>query len=184
MKISLKACNDTPYKEHPDVVVRTIAVVNNLAALYIKTGAHNKAMKYIKSYLKLTSNNLDKAISYSNMCKIYFLMNDTPNALQASRLCYDSIKEEADIITRERIYNPPQMINGSALQQFQNKIQLISFLYLNCGLALERGKKVDESKEVFKKGYTFSVSMLGEYNLNTNKFLPKISQQKKGKINN
>ena len=61
----------------------------------------------------------------------------------------------------------------------ENKIELISFLFYNNGFLLEKTKIEDDSYMVYRKGYEFSLCTLGEMNLLTNKFKPKLIFRRK-----
>jgi hypothetical protein len=77
-------------------------------------------------------------------------------------LLKDKLTEKANNITIDR-------------QLMQNKAKLISFLYYNFANTLEKSFKERESKAIYKKGFEFSLAMLGELCMNTLKFKRKMS---------
>jgi hypothetical protein len=62
---------------------------------------------------------------------------------------------------------------------------LISFLFYNIAYLLEKLKNEEESFYIYQKGMQFSTSILGDLNMLSNKFRPKLSYAKIPKnINN
>lgn len=138
-------------------------------------GHFQKGLKYIKSTLKYINSNIDKAIVFNNIARIYFSLNDYSSAIKSTKLCLDNIIIEANIIQKERLSIP----NYTLISENRNKVELISFLYYNNAYLLEKAKLDDESRQIYQKGYEFSLSTLGELNLLTNKFRPKLSFSRK-----
>ncbi len=128
---------------------------------------------YLKNTLRLWSSNIDKAILYNNLARIYYTLNDTSSALKASKLCLELISIESNNILRDRLQNNKMNLIT------ENKIELISFLFYNNGFLLEKTKIEDDSYMVYRKGYEFSLCTLGEMNLLTNKFKPKLIFRRK-----
>lgn len=138
-------------------------------------GFFQKSLMYLKSTLKLWNTNSDKAIVYNNIARIYLSLNDSSAALKANKLCLDHISIETNIIFRERIQNQ----NFNLIAENKNKIELISFLLYNNAFLLEKLKIEDESYLIYRKGYEFSLSMLGDLNILTNKYKPKLNYIRK-----
>lgn len=138
-------------------------------------GYLQKSLMYLKSTLRLWSSNIDKAILYNNLARIYYTLNDSSAALKANKFCLELISIESNNILRDRLQNN----NFNIFAENKNKIELISFLFYNNGFLLEKSKIEDESYLVYRKGYEFSLSMLGELNLLTNKYKPKLNYTRK-----
>ena len=58
------------------------------------------------------------------------------------------------------------------------KCKLLAFMVYNYGFALEMFSRLKDAKASYKKGYEFSISMLGESSLYTNKFVHKIDSKR------
>lgn len=138
-------------------------------------GHFQKGLKYIKSTLKYINSNIDKAIVFNNITRIYYSLNDFSSAIKSAKLCLENIIIEANIIQKERL----SITNYTLISENRNKVELISFLYYNNAYLFEKAKLDDESRQIYQKGYEFSLSTLGELNLLTNKFRPKLSFSRK-----
>lgn len=138
-------------------------------------GYLQKSLMYLKSTIRLWSSNIDKAILYNNLARIYYTLNDISAALKANKLCLEIVNIESNLILRERLQNS----NFSLIAENKNKIELISFLFFNNGFLLEKAKIEDESYLIYRKGYEFSLSTLGELNILTNKYRPKLNYIRK-----
>ncbi len=102
------------------------------------------------------------------MAKIYFDFKDKESAEQTIRSCYKYFQEESEHLKIEFI--------KSKQENFERcKSNLISFLFYNCGVLMSKLGNIKESISIFKKGYHFSMALLGENNILTTKFKPKIS---------
>jgi hypothetical protein len=134
-------------------------------------GYFQKSIKYLKSTLRLWTSNIDKAILYNNLARLSLCQNDSAAALKANRLCLENISSESNSILRERLQNK----NFSLIAENKSKQELVSFLFYNNAALLEKIKIADESQFVYRKGYEFSLSTLGELSYLTNKFKPKLS---------
>jgi hypothetical protein len=113
------------------------------------------------------------------MAKLYFLINDYMEATNSTKSSYSFFNIELENFRRERHnnnYNNYNIFNN--FNNNQDKINLFAFLLFNHGKSLEILKKEKESRLIYKKGYEFSLSHLGEYNMITCKFIPKISYQR------
>lgn len=55
------------------------------------------------------------------------------------------------------------------------KAELLSFLFYNNAYLLEKLKNEEESYFIYQKGMQFSSSILGDFNMLSNKFRPKLS---------
>ena len=121
-------------------------------------GFLQKSLMYLKSTLRLWASNIDKAILYNNLARVYYTLNDASAALKANKLSLELISIESNNILRDRLQNN----NFSSVAENKNKIELISFLFYNNGFLLEKTKIEDESYLVYRKGYEFSLSTLGE----------------------
>jgi tetratricopeptide (TPR) repeat protein len=168
IKIGLQICNETIFKEHPEITLRRNYLLNNLACLYEKIKEYYKALKYFKLCINLSVTNLDYAVVYNNMSRIYLYLDEYGAAYQNSKLCFDYFKLEMDKV----------MNNKFSENKSKSNIELISFLYYNYALALEKFGRVEESQFAFRKGYEFSVGFLGEYHINTNKYPIKMKRNK------
>jgi len=138
-------------------------------------GLVQKSLVYLKYTLRLWNSNIDKAILYNNLARIYLILNDFSASLKANKLCLDIITNESNFILKERIKNS----NFNLLAENKNKIELISFLFYNYGFFCEKMKIEDESYLVYKRGFEFSLSTLGDMNILTNKFRPKLNYNRK-----
>lgn len=190
IKIALKAGEETLFREHPDIVIRKAAIYNNLACIYERTGSLSKANRYIKIFLKYAQGNLDKALVLNNIARISMKLRDRQAALTAMRNCFELVKEESKKITNylfkergeDEKYDKYEKVNsygnnsaiGNLSSNGQNRIQLISYLYLNYGSLLQSLGKENEAAEILRKGYEFSLSTLGEFHINLNKFAAKL----------
>ena len=137
-------------------------------------GQYNKGLKYLKSVQKFIKSNIEKAILYNNMARMYLSLNEIKSSLNSNKLCFENIVMEAAIVLKERLIKP----NYTLITENKYKIELISFLFYNNGFLLEKIKLEDESYYIYKKGYEFSLSTLGELNILTDKFRPKILNYK------
>ena len=97
-------------------------------------------------------------------------MKDKEGALKNAQMGYDSFKEDAERLKLERI----QSLTCEDLISNSRKANLISFLYYNYAYLIDKLGKSKESLLIFRKGYQFSMSILGENNLLTLKFKPKL----------
>jgi hypothetical protein len=179
IKIALKASEETLFREHPDIIIRKSAIYNNLSCVYERTGSLSKANRYIKIFLKYAQGNLDKAIVLNNIARINMKLRDRSGAYNAMRNCFELIKEESKKITNHLFKERGDDVINSLVQNnltnnSQNRIQLVSYLYLNYGSLLQTLCKENEAIEVLRKGYEFSLSTLGEFHINLNKFAIKL----------
>lgn len=133
-------------------------------------GYFQKSIKYLKSTLRLWTSNIDKAILYNNLARLSLSLKDSVSALKANRLCLENISLESNSILRERLKNQ----NFSLIAENKSKQELVSFLFYNNAALLEKIKITDESQFVYRKGFEFSLSTLGELSYLTNKFKPKL----------
>jgi len=108
------------------------------------------------------------------LARLYLCLKDFSAALKANRLCLENISLESNSILCERLQNK----NFSFIAENKNKQELISFLFYNNAALLEKIKITDESSFVYRKGYEFSLSTLGELSYLTNKFKPKLSSNR------
>jgi hypothetical protein len=130
------------------------------------------AFNYLKYALQFTQNKLDKALIYNNLSKIQIKLNDSLSAVNSMRNCYIYLLDEVERIKNERLRVHNEIsIDATML----NEANLISYLYYNFGIFMLINKNIRESNLIFREGYKFSMSILGEYNLNTLKFIPKFS---------
>ena len=104
------------------------------------------------------------------MAKIHFDLKDKESAIKNAQMAYDSFKEDAERLKLERI----QSLTCDDLINNSRKANLISFLYYNYASIMEKIGKSKDSLLMFRKGYQFSMSILGENNLLTLKFKPKL----------
>jgi hypothetical protein len=135
---------------------------------YIREDEKFKSIKFSKLALEYSVNNLDRSIIFNNLAKIYFDFNDKESAEQNIRNCYKSFQEESENLKIDFIKSKQQSFKRS-------KSSLISFLFFNCGVLMNKLGYIQESIGIFKKGYHFSMALLGENNILTTKFRPKIS---------
>lgn len=121
------------------------------------------------------NNSVDKAIVFNNIARLYLCVNEQSAALKANKLCFENISIEATNILKERLINP----NYYLLVENQSKFELISFLFYNNAFLFEKAKLEEESNLIYRKGYEFSLSTLGDLNILTNKFKPKLNLPKR-----
>jgi hypothetical protein len=123
---------------------------------------------YLKLCVNICVSNFDFAITYNNMSRIYFYLDEFSAAYQNGKMSYDYFKIEINKIVKNKFITENR--------NTRSNIELISFLYYNFAILLEKVGKVEESQIAFKKGYEFSVSFLGEFHINTNKFPSRITK--------
>lgn len=128
--------------------------------------------------LSKSSSDLDKAIIYNNISRIYLDQGDINLATSNINLCYEAFKDTINIVLKERTLNDKYKLDSFLF----NKSQLLAFLLYNYGFVLESVGNVNNSKVIFKRGYEFARSTLGDSHFLTEKFRPKLSNLLKGKI--
>ena len=147
-----------------------------------RSGQIQNALKHIKQCLKYTFSNIDKAIVFNNISRLYLCANDYSLALKFNKICLEVILSESNIILKDRLSKSD---NNNLSIELKNKAELISFLFYNNAYLLEKLKNEDESYYIYQKGMQFSTSILGDLNMLSNKFRPKLSYAKIPKnINN
>lgn len=177
VNIALDIHQRSLFKSHPDIVANTSAVYNNVACIYERTGAYDKALKYFNHYKKFANTITDQLIYYNNALKVIIKLNKV-NEIDD---CIDKFKAllftEMEEVKSEKmlmIGRDNEMNNEDVIQ----KCKLLAFMVYNYGFALEMLLRLKEAKASYKKGYEFSISMLGESSLYTNKFVHKIDSKR------
>jgi hypothetical protein len=182
VRIGLKAAEETSFKEHSEIILRKCAIYNNVACVYEKTGAYSKAIKYCKVYLKYANSRYDKLVVLNNMARIYVKINDLNSAAITMKSLYTLLKEEAKRLLSEHLKNARETLPESLNNQGENlnRVNLVSFLYYNYATFLENSGKEQEAIEKFRKGYEFTLPILGEYNIIIQKFAFKLYSKEMG----
>ena len=175
--IAIKAIRETVYKTNPEIILRENAINNNIACLYESKGKYNKAYKYIsynKKYIG-TSSHIDNAILFNNLIRIALKANKTNDIneyIEQMKNCLViEMKRSKEAMMKQTSNNNIYEANSFLTE----KNILISFLMYNLGNILEKVSQNNKSKEIFIKGYEFSMSTIGEHHFYTNKYLTKIT---------
>lgn len=172
VKIALKATDDTPYKDHPEIIMRTSAVFNNIACIYESIKSYEKALRYLNYNKKISMPTHDKLIFLNNLIRINLKLNRKNEAEEILKNFAFIFKDVIKTMKKEMHTNDKNTIHSSQVNL--QKLQLLAYLYYNWGMCLEILQKKKEAKEVFNKGYQFCLCWLGEFNLLTRKFIKKI----------
>jgi len=178
VKIAINACTLNDYSEHHEILIRKMAIINNLGCLYEKyiifilfrEKKWDQAIKYFKIGLKYSVNNFDKAMFYNNVSKVFYKSGLLEASFNSMNQLYQYIKEESEKLKIEKLQNK------STNENFVIKSKLLSFLYFNYGILLRKFNHKTESFIIFNKGLKFSTSKLGENNFLTIKYKPKIQE--------
>ena len=96
VKICLTLINSSNKKENNEVIKRKVATLTNLSAIYEKEKSYIKAEKYLRLALNYSDDDIDKAIIYNNLSKIFSVQKEFQNALKNMKHSYDQIREEID----------------------------------------------------------------------------------------
>lgn len=75
VNIALDIHQRSLFKSHPEIVANTSAVYNNVACIYERTGAYDKALKYFNHYKKFANTITDQLIYYNNVLKVIIKLN-------------------------------------------------------------------------------------------------------------
>ena len=175
--IAIKTIRETVYKTNPEIILRENAINNNIACLYESKGKYTKAYKYIsynKKYIA-TSSHIDNAILFNNLIRIALKANKTNDIneyIEQMKNClFIEMKRSKETMMKQTSNNNIYEANSF----LSEKNILISFLMYNLGIILEKVNQISKSKEIFIKGYEFSMSTIGEHHFYTNKYLTKIT---------
>ena len=176
VNIALDIHNRSIFKSNPDIVASTAAVYNNVACIYERTGQSEKALKYFNHYSKYITNPIDKLIYYNNALKVMIKIKRVNEIDEMIDKFKSTLYQEIDKAKNEKLVAlaKKDIINDN---EFTNRCKLLAFLLYNLSLAVE-SQNIKEAKENYKKGYEFSISMLGESNFYTNKFVHKIDAKR------
>jgi tetratricopeptide (TPR) repeat protein len=82
IKIALSICVSCSYKNHPDIVERRNCILMNLSAVYVLDKNYKKAIKYLLKALPYVVSDIDRAVVYNNLARIYMLTGDEMNCLK------------------------------------------------------------------------------------------------------
>ena len=135
-----------------------------------RSGQIQNALKHLKQCLKYTFSTVDKAIVYNNITRLYLIVNDCSSSLKYNKICLEHILTESNLILKDRFSKSD---NNFAIET-KNKAELLSFLFYNNGYLMEKLKYEEESYYIYQKGMQFSTSTLGDLNMLSNKFRPKL----------
>ena len=176
VNIALDIHNRSIFKSNPDIVAGTAAVYNNVACIYERTGQSEKALKYFNHYSKYITNPIDKLIYYNNSLKVMIKIKRVNEIDDMIDKFKSTLYQEIDKAKNEKLIAlaKKDVIDDN---EFTNRCKLLTFLLYNLAIAVE-SQNVKEAKENYKKGYEFAISMLGESNFYTNKFLHKIDAKR------
>ena len=166
VNIALDIHQRSLFKSHPEIVANTSAVYNNVACIYERTGAYDKALKYFNHYKKFANTITDQLIYYNNALKVIIKLNKV-NEIDD---CIEKFKALLFLVIGRD--------NETNIEGFIQKCKLLAFMVYNYGTALEMLSRLKDAKASYKKGYEFSISMLGESSLYTNKFVHKIDSKR------
>jgi hypothetical protein len=122
---------------------------------------------YLKLCINVSGSNMDFAIVYNNLSRIYMYLEEYSYVYHHIKLAYDYFKLEAEKITKQK-YNLDVHLRAN--------IEVISFLYYSYAICIEKLGKLEESQYAFRKGYEFSVAFLGENNFITAKYPRRINK--------
>lgn len=181
VNIALDIHNRSIFKSNPDIVANTAAVFNNVACIYERTGQNEKALKYFNHYSKYITNPIDKLIYYNNTLKVLIKIkrvNEIDDMIDNFR---SILYQEIDRAKNEKLVSLAKKDTINDIE-FNNRCKLLTFLLFNFAIAVET-QSAKDAKENYKKGYEFAISMLGESNFYTNKFVHKIDAKRPVALN-
>ena len=166
------------FRSHPEIIASTAAVYNNVACIYERTGVNDKALKYFNHFFKYAVNPIDKLIYYNNALKVLMKMNRVAEIDDMVEKFKVSLFEEIERAKKEKLIALAQNEQNKMNDEFISKCKLLTFLMYNYSLMIELNGNSKEVKDNYKKGYEFSLSMLGETNLYTSKFVHKLDTKR------
>ena len=166
------------FRSHPEIIVNTAAVYNNVACIYERTGVNDKAIKYFNHFFKYAVTPMDKLIFYNNALKVLIKMNRVAEIEDIAEKFRALLFEEVEKAKKEKLIALAQNEQNKMSDEFIAKCKLLTFLMYNYALMIEMNGKSREVRDNYKKGYEFSMSMLGETNLYTSKFLHKLDTKR------
>ena len=125
-----------------------------------------KHLNISNHYKKFANTITDQLIYYNNALKVIIKLNKV-NEIDD---CIEKFKALLFLV----IGRDNETNNEGLIQ----KCKLLAFMVYNYGTALEMLSRLKDAKASYKKGYEFSISMLGESSLYTNKFVHKIDSKR------
>jgi hypothetical protein len=89
--------------------------------------------------------NIDSAILYNNIARLYLCSKDYNAAYQASKMSYGLFRIEVDLVLKERLFKASNynnaVTNGIVNNMSSiNLMQTLSFMYFNYGVILGKLK--------------------------------------------
>ena len=166
------------FRSHPEIIVNTAAVYNNVACIYERTGVNDKAFKYFSHFFKYAVTPIDKLIYYNNTLKVLMKMNRVAEIDDLVEKFRALLFEEVEKAKKENLIALAQNEQIKMNDEFISKCKLLSFLMYNYAFMQEMNGKSKEVRENYKKGYEFALSMLGESHFYTSKFLHKLDTKR------
>jgi hypothetical protein len=103
IKIALTICTTCSYKNHPDILERRNCILINLSSVYVSQKDYNKAIKYLAKSLPYAHCDIDKAVIYNNLAKIFKLANDDKSCHKNLEQAYLLYKDEMKKVYRYNI---------------------------------------------------------------------------------
>ena len=125
-----------------------------------------KHLNISNHYKKFANTITDQLIYYNNALKVIIKLNKV-NEIDD---CIEKFKALLFLV----IGRDNETNNEGLIQ----KCKLLAFMVYNYGTALEMLSRLKDAKASYKKGYEFSISMLRESSLYTNKFVHKIDSKR------
>ena len=170
-KFGIKFTDSSLYREHPDMILRLYAIRNNLASIHEKEKKYEKSLNELDLCKKYLNSNYDKIIFYNNYIRVYNqIKNKNVSQIKSYlNLWKECIIEEINNMKNKNLFYSDKNID-------KNIINLISFTCYNYALFKEKEENnINEAKEFYKKGYEFSICLLGDENHLTLKYQNKIN---------
>jgi hypothetical protein len=98
IKIALSVCLNTIYKNHAEVIERKTAILLNLSSIYDLEKSYKKAIYFLNIALPYAYSEIDKAIIYNNLARIYLKIKDFNNCLNNLKNGFKMYKDDIESV--------------------------------------------------------------------------------------
>ena len=181
-KIAIKFSEVSLYREHPEIMIRTCAIKNNLSCLYEKEKKYQKSVDTLNQVKKYLISNIDKIIFFNNYIKIYSnLLTDDESAITSTTTTNlnNNLLSENYSEFRNCLIEEMENIKKLKLQSTKGcdeNVSVVAFSVYNYALHMENTGNIKEAKDFYKRGYEFSLCMVEEENYLIEKYQEKVEK--------